>query len=144
MTSKPYISLDETTFVRTIWMLEAQTFNVLGWMYRPKDEPWCIGYCFRYYADQKAFNSKDTKSGYDIALPPGEPPEDVLKQTENALSVALSQIVSFEKSLRKTATLNRLDCNCFGMEAHALIVLQPWANVFGAGQLTAEQARGKG
>lgn len=139
-----YMSIDQDTFVRAVWDLEAPWFNLLGWMYKPKDKPWEIGYRFRYFEDGKAFNSEDRKNGYKIDLPSPEPTEQELTEVSNAIDEMLRRIVFIEQLLAPgEVRCQRIDVNCVGLEAHAVLATKLYsANVYGVGQTAARTPRG--
>lgn len=57
MSEDAFVELSEDTYVRTVWTVRCNGFDVLGWMYRPAGKAWDIGYRFRFYRDRRAFNS---------------------------------------------------------------------------------------
>jgi hypothetical protein len=139
-----FISLDEDTYVRAVWFVECERCDVLGWMYRPKGEHWRIGYRFRHYVDGKAFDSEDRKNAWSIKPnhDDHEPTEAELAQIESAMDETLALVAARERRTYPKAYMQKLDCRCLGPEAGERVKLQPWANVYYAGQTVPNVVRG--
>lgn len=123
-----FISLKEDTHVRAIWYVGTKTFDVIGWMYRPAGKAWNIGYRFRFYRDNRAFNSADEKHSWAIKPSVAEPSEAELQEIAAALDETLGMLAT-----RLGVQAQRIDLNCMGLEAHLIISRQPWANTWSAG-----------
>ena len=131
MEDKPpsaWIEVNQDTYVRALWYVDAPTFNVLAWMYKPKDKPWCCGFRFRYYRDDKAFNSADEKSGHTMRFKSGEPTSEDLDRCSEALNTTLEKLAMIED-----CTWERLDVDATGVATVGILQTRPWAQVYAAG-----------
>lgn len=76
-------------FIVGFWILaQAGLRDVLFFARRPaKEWRWEVQWRFRYYEDDKAFDSKDKKSFYGATLDGSTPVEKVLEFVEDAIGV---------------------------------------------------------
>lgn len=141
--SDAFVNLESDTYVRALWHVLCQDFNIMAWIYRPKGNPWVIGYRFRHYRDERAFNSADEKSGYVIDLRRNsEPSDSELDEIGATFDFMFGEIVAMERSHGRTAEVHRTDCKCMGNEASALLMAQPWMHTVFGGQTSAKPQRG--
>jgi hypothetical protein len=56
------------TYILAMWFVEADGFNWQATIYHDGDKKWKLSYRFRYYEDNKIFNSKDRRNQYDADI----------------------------------------------------------------------------
>lgn len=128
------ISIHEDTYVRTIWYVGCERFNVLAWMYRRPGNPWEIGYRFRHYRDDKVFDSDDKRTTYRLTPKDGGDETDAeLNQIAAAFDFTFEAMAHNERATFPGARAHRLDVDAVGLAAHAIIATAPWANMYAPG-----------
>lgn len=79
------------------------------------DKPWEARYRFRYYRDDKAFDSTDKKNAYAVTM----------KQLPGVRERA---IAAFDFLTKLMPGVHRIEVNAIGADATAVIMRQPWAH----------------
>lgn len=75
------IEIREDSFYHHLWFVGAKGVDWLALLFKHKGETWTCVYRFRYHEDDKAFDSNDRKSWYEIRSSSTEetPPESFVK-----------------------------------------------------------------
>ena len=73
------IEFKEGRYFSQIWNVGGRGKDWLGAVWKDPDGPWTLTYRFRYYLDDKAHDSADERSWYEMQVPASEPEERVLR-----------------------------------------------------------------
>jgi hypothetical protein len=118
------ISLDEHTNVHTIWFIGGDTlgFDVLGALYRPKDEAWRIVYRFRYYSGTDDPHDGTDRKTWTQVDDDGRGPD--------VLAAKFTEILKgMFRLLPKDAYFDTLTVNGNGDDAIRLMATKPWSHM---------------
>lgn len=100
--------------------------NWMGSLFREDDGPWRFEHRFRYYKDNKAFDSEDTKNWYTMTAKPDIAPEEAVANMKEA-------IAKLKPTLEKQydSTLDTIELNCRNDDPKFFfeIASRPWAQV---------------
>lgn len=69
--------------------------NYLGFMYRENSEPktkWHLDYRFRWYQDEKAFDSDDKRSAYSMVVDSDDSEDQILLKLTELLSMMIPDL----------------------------------------------------
>ena len=121
------LDLDETTKVAEIIFMHGtdpkndQKMDLFGYVFKPMGKPWLFEYRFRYYEDNKAFDSDDTKKWYcyknkDIK----EGPHNMLKALNNLFKMAETYF---------KGTVDKLTVNGNGLKAANMLKKVNWISI---------------
>jgi hypothetical protein len=132
------VKLDHDTYVRAMWHMFGEHFDVMGWMYRPKGKPWDIGYRFRHYKDDRAFDSADEKSVYRIGPKDQSDMSELSEQEQEQIIAAFDHVFStlceIQRRTWPLATWERIDVKGSGTDAGLQLQLRKWAHMYTPGQ----------
>jgi len=115
------IEIHETTHVYKMWHVELlpNVGNMMAIVLRDPPGGWRAIYRFRWYKDDKVFNSNDKRSWYNIHAQPGE------SDTRNKLTEAFELMMVLHAKHWRT-NIHRVHIDAVGKDALAILMKQPW------------------
>jgi hypothetical protein len=117
------IEIHEKTHLYKIWYVEMlpDVGNMLAVVLRDPPGEWRAKYRFRWYRDNKAHNSKDERSWYNVTRNDGSTgSRDELVEMFEQLMVVHTQ--------HWQTRISRVHVDAVGGEAVEVLAKQPWAN----------------
>lgn len=85
------IDLNENTYCLGLWYLEGDGKDWLAAVTRDGDGPMTLRYRFRYYVDDKAFDSNDRKNWYKATCPPHLTEDEIVASIDALVSKMVSE-----------------------------------------------------
>ena len=120
--AEPVFKLTETSVVHTLVRAEIPGQDVLAMVYKDTPEgEWRGTIRFRYYRDDKVFDSKDEKSVYELTAPKDADPERLVQGMVQAVTQATVAVGQEPK-------VQVLPINGGVKELLATLKAQPWAH----------------
>lgn len=82
------MKLDDDSYVDRLYFVGWNDGDWMGTIYRHADGPWLVEYRFRYYVDDKSWDSDDVKNFYAMTAPDGS--EKSLSKLRDAMALLAS------------------------------------------------------
>lgn len=103
------LELKDGRYVSQMWYCANNEKDWLCALYRDPGECWTVLYRFRYYRDDKAFDSKDIKNWYRCRAPTDRKESEVIEFTDGlAELVALEAGAKLHKLLLRTDNVKKI------------------------------------
>ena len=71
-------------YLSTVWSVLSKSEDWLAFLWRDRDSQWRLTHRFRYYRDNKVFDSDDVVSWEDLAFPSTKTETEVIQITDGA------------------------------------------------------------
>lgn len=118
------VELGPDIHIYGIWFVPGPNQDWMGSLTKKDGEPWQMKYRFRYYADDKAFDSQNRKSGYTVTA------NDDTDKTRDHIVAGTNKLVEIiEERFQNKADFVLLDCRGDDPKVLFEIGSRPWANM---------------